>query len=419
MPVDWRTLNWRTMDATPEQVAFLLAIGVATGVAGAVLGTGGGVFLIPLLVLGLGLPMHIAVGTSILSVIATSTAVAAVNVERGTANMRLGMTLEIATSLGAITGGLTAAWLPAYVLETVFAVVLLPTAVLMWRGKTENETGPAASASAARPGSAAEPGRLGGRYTDEQIGREVIYRVRRLWAGLCVSCVAGIMSGLLGIGGGVFKVPALDLFCGVPIKAAAATSNFMIGVTAAASASLLRQGGSATADDRRRRAGSCRRLGDRQLSQPADRRPRSKAHVRRFAARGRRANVLPRCQDLKAARMTPHQKSNRLAWAVHISLLSGLVTSAALLVIGAVLVLVSGQSASDNPPGGVTTLLSKAAKGDGTAILQLGLLVLMLTPVARVVVLAVGWLVDREWRFAFVALFVFALLMTSLILGTG
>ena len=92
------------MVATPEHVAFLLAIGVATGVAGAVLGTGGGVFLIPLLVLALGLPMHIAVGTSILSVVATSTAVAAVNVERGTANMRLGMTLEIARRSGRLRG---------------------------------------------------------------------------------------------------------------------------------------------------------------------------------------------------------------------------------------------------------------------------------------------------------------------------
>jgi uncharacterized membrane protein YfcA len=224
------------MYATPANAAFLIVIGLVTGIAGAVLGTGGGVFLIPVLVLVLGVPMHYAVGTSILAVIATSTAVASVNVERGTANMRLGMTLEIATSLGAISGGLAAGWLSAPILETVFALVLLPTAALMWRGRGENDS--AASPKSDRSGSVDSLGWLGARYFDPRLGREVVYRIRRLWAGLGVSFVAGIMSGLLGIGGGVFKVPALKLCCGVPIKAAAATSNFMIGVTAAASAFL-------------------------------------------------------------------------------------------------------------------------------------------------------------------------------------
>ncbi len=224
------------MYATPANVAFLVAVGAVTGIAGAVLGTGGGVFLIPLLVLAFGVPMHYAVGTSILAVIATSTAVASVNVERGTANMRLGMTLEIGTSLGAISGGLAAGWLTAPVLETLFALVLLPTAVLMWRGR--EETGSHASRKSEPLRSANSPGWFGARYQDPQLGREVVYRVQRLWAGFTVSIMAGIMSGLLGIGGGVFKVPALDLFCKVPIKAAAATSNFMIGVTAAASAFL-------------------------------------------------------------------------------------------------------------------------------------------------------------------------------------
>jgi uncharacterized protein len=222
------------MHMTPESAAFLFAVGATAGIAGAVLGTGGGVFLIPILVLAFGLPMHLAVGTSILCVIATSSAVASVNVERGTANMRLGMTLEIGTSLGAISGGLLAAWLSEPILETVFAVVLLPTAALMWRGKGErSHDAPAASLTEAD-----STGILGAKYRDPQLGRDVIYRIQRLWAGLSISFIAGIMSGLLGIGGGVFKVPALVLFCGVPIRAAAATSNFMIGVTAAASAFL-------------------------------------------------------------------------------------------------------------------------------------------------------------------------------------
>jgi uncharacterized protein len=223
------------MHPSAESAVFLFAVGAASGVAGAVLGTGGGVFLIPILVLAFGLPMHFAVGTSILCVIATSSAVASVNVERGTANMRLGMTLEIGTSLGAISGGLLAAWLSAPILETVFAIVLVPTAILMWRGR--GETGPDMPRTTdSTP--ADSTGVLGATFRDPQTGENVSYRVLRLWAGLGISMIAGLMSGLLGIGGGVFKVPALVLFCGVPIKAAAATSNFMIGVTAAASAFL-------------------------------------------------------------------------------------------------------------------------------------------------------------------------------------
>ena len=116
-------------------VLVLILTGAATGVLGAILGTGGGVFLVPVLVLGFDVPIHYAVATSIVTVIATSSAVASVNVERGTANMRLGMTLEIGTCSGAILGGLTAGWLSAHVLEAIFGLLLLPTALLMWRGR--------------------------------------------------------------------------------------------------------------------------------------------------------------------------------------------------------------------------------------------------------------------------------------------
>ncbi len=238
-------------------IVLLLVCGVATGAAGAVLGTGGGVFLIPILLLGFHVPMHNAVGTSILTVVATSTAVAIGNLDRGTANMRLGMTLEIATSIGALTGGLSAALLPERALEIVFAAVLLPTAFVMWRQRhgeaevTSKPTGPTQAATDAVPPLAEatsgpkppqRPGRftdrLSAEYEDTVLHRRIAYRLHRLWAGLSVSFVAGVMSGLLGIGGGVFKVPALNVLCGVPIKAAAATSTFMIGVTAAASAFL-------------------------------------------------------------------------------------------------------------------------------------------------------------------------------------
>ncbi|HEY2882665.1 MAG TPA: sulfite exporter TauE/SafE family protein [Pirellulales bacterium] len=251
---------------TPANAVWFIAVGAGTGILGALLGTGGGVFLIPILVLGFNVPMHYAVATSIVTVIATSCAVASANVERGTANMRLGMTLEIATSLGAIAGGLTVAHLDPKTLEALFALVLLPTCVMMWRGKTENaerspdeasdvdsrpigdrlqngeskRSAPVAPAVGLPSSAHFDPalGWLGGRYFDPQQGAVVAYRIRRLPGGLAISLAAGLLSGLLGIGGGVFKVPALHLMCGMPIKAAAATSNFMIGVTATASAFL-------------------------------------------------------------------------------------------------------------------------------------------------------------------------------------
>ena len=231
------------MYLTTGNVLGIVLTGIATGVLGAILGTGGGMLLIPILVLGMGVPMHYAIATSLVSVIATSSAVASTNVERGTANMRLGMTLEIATALGAISGGLTAGWLAPRLLEGLFAVVLLPAAYFMGKGRTEAGGGTvdARAGSQGIPGDGSTEesvGVLGACYLDESEGRPVCYRVRRLWAGLGVSFLAGNVSGLLGVGGGTFKVPALHLLCDVPIKAAAATSNFMIGVTAAASAFL-------------------------------------------------------------------------------------------------------------------------------------------------------------------------------------
>jgi uncharacterized membrane protein YfcA len=229
----------------------LLVIGVLTGAVGAVLGTGGGVFLIPILLICFGVPIKYAVGTSILTVVATSTAVAIGNLDRGTANMRLGMTLEIFTSLGALSGGMAAAVLAPPLLEGVFAAVLLPTAFVMWRKKAGDAASranapvvqpPSGFVGAATVGNHAASGglleRLGGEYEDPASHQHVVYRLHRLWAGATISFIAGVMSGLLGIGGGVFKVPALNILCGVPIKAAAATSTFMIGVTAAASAFL-------------------------------------------------------------------------------------------------------------------------------------------------------------------------------------
>jgi uncharacterized protein len=208
--------------------SFLLLIvgGGIAGTIGAMLGLGGGVFLIPFLVLAIGLPMHVAIATSILAVIATSSAGAAMNVERQTVNVRLGMVLEIATVIGAIFGGVTANLLSGEVLSRIFATLLLFVSFMMiWRLKHTKDTAPLVT-----------DGMFPSSYKDEATGTMVAYSARRLPAVLGVSLIAGNISGLLGVGGGIFKVPAMHMISGIPMKAATATSNFMIGVTAAASA---------------------------------------------------------------------------------------------------------------------------------------------------------------------------------------
>jgi uncharacterized membrane protein YfcA len=208
---------------------FLLILfgGFVAGTLGALLGIGGGIFFIPYLVLFLDIPIHQAIATGIVSVIATSSAAASVNVERKFTNIRLGMVLELATTVGAILGGFTANALSGGALSKIFGALLVVVVLLMVR-KARDESRDERIASG--------DGWIQGRYYDPAVNREVNYTVRRLPVGLTISLVAGHLSGLLGIGGGVIKVPAMSLFCGVPMKAATATSNFMIGVTAVASA---------------------------------------------------------------------------------------------------------------------------------------------------------------------------------------
>ena len=209
--------------------SFLLLFfgGIVTGTFGAMLGLGGGVFLVPFLALAFGLPMHQAIATSIVAVIATSSAGAAMNVERQIVNLRLGMLLEIATVCGAIFGGVTANLLSGQTLARIFAVLLLFVSFIMiWRTRRPKTEDGATSQNGTFPSS----------FKDEATGTVVSYTVRRVPLVMLVSIVAGNISGLLGIGGGIFKVPAMHMISGIPMKAATATSNFMIGVIAAASA---------------------------------------------------------------------------------------------------------------------------------------------------------------------------------------
>lgn len=205
----------------------LFAAGTAAGIVGALLGLGGGVFLVPFLVLVLHVPMRLAVGISLTTVIATSSVVSSGRMGGSLVNLRLGMVLEVATTAGGLTGGLVAAMLSATTLQRMFGVVAVLSALAML-GRLERRN--------VRLDPEADPGRLGGRYYEEESGAVVTYAVKRVPLAMGVSFVAGSVSSLLGVGGGILKVPALNAWCGVPLRAAAATSAFMIGVTATAGA---------------------------------------------------------------------------------------------------------------------------------------------------------------------------------------
>ena len=197
--------------------------GAAAGSLGALLGIGGGVFFVPLLHLALGFPLRTAAAVSLTTVIATSSSVSAGRTGDQLINLKLGMVLEVATVAGSLLGGLTAHLFSETTLQRLFGVVTTVAALaVLARVNRRNVVRDAAG----------DPGLLGGRFDEAESGGTVVYRVKRLPVGLLASFVAGNASSLLGIGGGVLKVPALNAWCGIPMRAAAATSAFMIGVTA-------------------------------------------------------------------------------------------------------------------------------------------------------------------------------------------
>lgn len=214
----------------------LAAGGAAAGLFGALLGLGGGILIVPFLTLGFGLPVREAVGISLVCVIVTSGAAAGVYLQRHVANLRLGMLLELFTATGAIVGGLVAFLLPESSLAGLFSLLLLYTALSMLRRPAES---PAPDAAAVSPEAVPEasPGWRGGLSGPG-------YRVGNIGPGIAGSLFAGVVSALLGIGGGIVKVPVMHLVMGVPLRVATATSNLMIGITASASAIIyLLRGG--------------------------------------------------------------------------------------------------------------------------------------------------------------------------------
>jgi uncharacterized protein len=224
----------------------LLAGGFAAGLFGSLLGLGGGILIVPLLTLGFGVPLRGAVAVSLVSVIVTSSAGAGVYLQRHVANLRLGMVLELFTATGALIGGLVAFLLPVQALEGLFALLMAWVAVSMARRRDPPRSAARVAAVAdgdgARLPDPAEVADLADPSPDDapatfldRLGGDG-YRIHHLPVGMAGSIGAGVISALLGVGGGIIKVPLMHLVLGVPLRVATATSNMMIGVTATSSA---------------------------------------------------------------------------------------------------------------------------------------------------------------------------------------
>jgi uncharacterized membrane protein YfcA len=213
---------------------FDIAVGVASffaGVLGSLIGLGGGIIITPLLVLCFGIDLRYAMGAALCSVIATSSGAAAAYLRDGISNMKIGLFLCVATTVGAVCGAILATVLDQSLLAIIFGVALLATVFLSLKKKPESRLLPGESDPLALkldlPGELPHPD-----------GTSSPYGVAALIPGFCVMWVAGVLSGLLGIGSGAFKVLAMDQIMRLPFKVTTATSNFMIGVTAAASVGI-------------------------------------------------------------------------------------------------------------------------------------------------------------------------------------
>jgi uncharacterized membrane protein YfcA len=214
-----------------EFVILLFLGSIVAGALGSIVGLGGGVVVIPILTIFLGVDIHYAIGASIISIIATSSGAAATYVKDKMTNLRVGMFLELATTSGAVIGAAVAAYLNSTILEIVFASILLVSLIPLVK-KIGEEIPPKQELKGI-----AKRLSLTGEYKESN-GSTIQYNATNARAGLSGMFTAGLISGLLGIGSGTFKVISMDVAMKIPMKVSTTTSNFMIGVTAAASAGI-------------------------------------------------------------------------------------------------------------------------------------------------------------------------------------
>ena len=219
-----------------ELFTFILFLGaILAGFLGALTGLGGGVVIIPLLTLGFSIDMRYAIGTALVTSIASSSGAAAAYIKEGITNVRIGMFLEIATTTGAVAGALIAMYLDKMYIALIFGCVLIFSAVRSVMKKSEHID------YSSKGDELGEKFKLNGSYSEN--GKTISYNVRNVAGGYSLMTLAGVLSGLLGIGSGALKVLAMDTAMKIPFKVSTTTSNFMVGVTAAASAVIYLQRG--------------------------------------------------------------------------------------------------------------------------------------------------------------------------------
>lgn len=217
----------------------LLVSAYLAGLLGSLTGLGGGVVVIPVLTLGFGVDFHYAIGAALVASIATSSGSGSAYVKEGITNIRLGMFLEIATTIGAVVGAIIAVWLNNSTIAIIYGCVLILTAAMQQRRKSDHD-GVVGSDLARRL-------KLFGTWPQRD-GSFKAYQLRGVGGGFSVMLLAGVLSGILGIGSGVLKVIAMDGIMKVPFKVSTTTSNFMMGVTACASAVVYIQRGNIVPD---------------------------------------------------------------------------------------------------------------------------------------------------------------------------
>jgi uncharacterized membrane protein YfcA len=228
-----------------EYLFLMFFISILAGLVGSLVGVGGGILVVPALTVVFGVPIQYAIAASLISTIATSSSSAAAYVRDGITNIRIGMFLEIGSVVGSVVGVVATLFFIksglSWIVFVTFGVVLLFSAYNVVRNiQTEKKGGSLVNTS---PNRLAERLKLSGQYFDKSLGKEIQYVPKRIPEGFAIIFIAGILSGLLGIGGGIFKVLGMDTMMRLPFKVSTTTSNFMIGVTATASTGILYIGG--------------------------------------------------------------------------------------------------------------------------------------------------------------------------------
>jgi uncharacterized membrane protein YfcA len=203
-------------------------VSAAAAIVGSMLGLGGGVFLVPIFTLFFGVDQKLAIGASAIAVVTNSVVGSSVHLKSQFTNLRLAMLLQVTMATGATIGAIVGVWAPERAVNVIFGLVLLYAATSMLLKRT--------AATVAADESAPDEWNLRASFTDPATKSGVTYVPEQVKAGLGISGIAGMLSGMLGVGGGVIQVPAMNLLMRVPVKAAAGTSSFMVGITAVATA---------------------------------------------------------------------------------------------------------------------------------------------------------------------------------------